>query len=308
MGPWASLIKEDGSVIKEISQVRIISKSVQYLLNDWRYQGEIFRGNIEMVTAISIPDKQDIRMGKVPKELREDFKRTLFAYTDKVFNEGPVELNINDFSSFKRYSVNSGLGVIATLGTIVGVTAGAVGVVAILCANCPKAYAVDEAGEKHFQGAMFTGAITKSRERIDLLPIETYVSEQDEIFIHIANEFAEVEHLNQLELLKVKRQKGYEIGFGLNQDLFEYKSLINPREAHSVDGRDFLETLSASDGKAYDFDDERRGEELNTIKLTFSKSDLKQDKAKLLVQTRQTDWMSKNLAGTLSIRLITLSY
>lgn len=295
---WESMIKPKGRSWNISEYVRVVNGDTHFDLHDMSYEGGILRGELRKAYSWDVPEKNSFRRKKVPVEQRGYLTKTLYVFTDQSLSPGQVELKVEDFQKFQRYKTDVGFSILATTGVVLPIAAGAV---VLACLNCPKAYVVDEAGEKHFQGAMFTGAITKSRERIDLLPIETFVTEQDKVSVHIANEFAEVEHLNQLELLKLRRQKGYEVGFGIDADLFEYRSLISPIEAESVDGRDFLPNLLASDESVYDFDDARQGEELNTITLNFQKSAFQKEEVKLLIQTRQTDWMSKTVGGFFSL-------
>lgn len=295
---WKSVILENGKENRVSSRIRIISGDSHYEMVSMIYTGDKLKGYLRPVESFEMPKHNGFREKKIPKDLRSIVKKTLYVYTDKSFEEGPVELDIKDFEGFMKIRDDIGTTLVTSVGTVI--LAGAATVV-LICLNCPKAYVVDESGEKHFQGAMFTGAITKSRERIDLLTIETFITDQDKVSVHIANEFAEVEHLNQLELLKVKKQKNTELGFGLEAELFEYSSRVSPIEAKSIDGRDFLEVLAESDGEAYDFDDPRQGDELNTISLKFERSAFTQDKVKLLIQSRQTDWMSKTVGGFFSL-------
>ena len=148
--------------------------------------------------------------GAVPKELRSEFRNTLFVSTDIPLEEGPFSMNYQE-GELMRYDF--------LLGKTIGVNylgfsvVSGVAIVAIILAtcNCPRVYAIDESGNQVFQGPLFSGAIAKSFEREDLLPLFNMKRDGEEIVLRVANELPEEEYLNNLRLLKVSHRPAYEL-------------------------------------------------------------------------------------------------
>lgn len=284
---------------KEISHIiRIVRDEINYEVVDVFYEGEMLKGSLKKVPAYSFPSKMNFRKKFIEKNERVKFLVTLFAHTDIPVSEGPIAISLKDINRLRRYRINGVASTAATVATVIGLTfVGGVAILAIACSNCPKAYEIDQSGEKHFQGALFTGAISKTRERIDLLPLAQIDRSKAGIKLIVANEYSEEEYINQLTLLKTTKSPGYEVAHDISSKLFEFRGLQLPKQAISTDGSNHVEALMNRDKRVYGFSDEKSKEELNSIQITFDKTALVPGPVKLLVQARQTEWMQQ-VAGS----------
>ena len=269
--------------------IQIVNASQKMDLVNYRLEDDIIIGTLtDAKEEVILPTKGTFARKNIPKAQRQPLLMTLQLWTDQKLSSGEASFPLSEFTSAQYVRPAHGVNVLTHIGA--GVVGAAV-FLAIAC-NCPRVYALNENGEKMMQGSLFTGAISKSFERTDLLPLYRLNRTEESIHLTIANELPEDEYIDEVKLLKVKKKADTRLAVDVSGELFEYNpNLISPTSAISLDGRDIASEVALEDGQVHDFDDMSEAKELNSAIFTFNKSDLPNQTAKLIVLGRQTDML-----------------
>lgn len=281
------------SVVRPI--IHLYHGNKTYAMTNYSFSGEgesaVIMGTLSEVPAYAIPEQPSFLRNKLPDNVKPIINEIMHLYTDIEPQEGEMTLALKDIQQVIYHQNNTAANVLVNTGVgIVSAVAGFAIFLAIAC-NCPRVYAMGPEGPV-MQGSLFTGAISKSLERTDYLPLQGLDRRGKQLEITVANELPEKEYLDHLQLLKVRPTPGASLGMDASSgQLFEYQSLQPAIAASSVDGRDLLARVKAQDEQVYNFDDQAYAEDLNSAVFTFDKSALQQDQAQLVVQVRQTEWL-----------------
>ena len=290
-GSWHEALNAKSS--RPANNIKIQNGQYQYELRNYTIEDKVVTGELVKIQGFPIPEEKIFRSGKIPSSQRKVFQRTLYVVSDGPLEEGSLSINIDDINMLNRYQTEYVTSILANGAIGLGVlVAGTAIFVAIAC-NCPRVYALDSDGNEHLQGPLFTGAIAKSFERRDLLPIKDIDQNMEEVVLKVVNELPEDEFINELKLFKTTHQADYQIGMDASEELFEFKTLTTPDEAVSINGWDLTEKVNEADDLFYEFEDDTYLEELNSAIFTFNKPQNARAKIKLVIHGRQTQWLEQ---------------
>ena len=269
--------------------IQVINQDKIMDLTQYQFDGDQLSGTlVEAKTIYNVPGKDSFWRKNIEQSNRKKFLMTLQLSTIAELAPGKITFNFKDFYAGQYYKPNHVFNVSTHILAGYGV---ALAAAAIAC-NCPRVYTIDEAGEKQMQGSLFSGAISKSFERTDLLPLYGLDKKRESINLTIANELPENEYIDEVKLLRVKKQNHMKIAEDANGSLFEYNpDLLTPTSAISLDGRDISDQVIFSDDLAHDFNDQSDHKELNSVVFTFPKPTLQDQSAKLVIYGRQTEML-----------------
>ena len=288
--PWA-----DAMEINQFDFIRIYHGNNEYDLVDFTYEGNILRGEIRKVKRMYSMDKDyfSFKSSVIPENLQEKLLSTLFIESNSSLSPGPFSVEIQDIYRLTRYKKDKVKNASETVkGIFIGTAVAATVTLAILC-NCPRVYSIDDTGNKNLQGVILSGAISKSLEREELLPIDPFYGDSDTLTLRIANELPEKEFINQLSLFKVKHRKGYQIARESNGSLLEFQSIITPDSAKTNSGLNIRSQIEKNDNLSYAFDSNIEETEFNSVIVSFLKSRLKSKSTQLIIRAKQTEWLEK---------------
>ncbi len=193
------------------------------------------------------------------------------------------------------YRKAKGLTAASKIATGAGITVAASTIFLIIACSCPHVY-VDQNQEQMVQGSLFPGAVYKSLEREDFLICEN-ITPSNTIDFTVANELNEDQYIDLLELRQVER-KGYEtLGLNKNSSPIYLGKMHSATKAISANSRDILKPISEKDGMKYEFSDSQHPNDFNSIELTFSTNDLK-DQSQLVIKGKQTNWLNQVVSFT----------
>ncbi|MEZ4775638.1 MAG: hypothetical protein R3D00_20800 [Bacteroidia bacterium] len=263
-----------------------------YYLSILGYEEDYINLKTEKVNyPFYFPESNVFRRKNIPKQYRSEFLHATNLYVNQGMDEESVILPIGHIDSARIYFPATGLNIYvnAALGVVSFVTASVI-VLAIAC-NCPQVYTLSPDGIQTSQGSLFTGAISKSLERTDFLPLHDLNRSGPNIEITVANELPEEEFINQVSLLRTKRIPNTEFAINTDDQLVAYSQPHTPVSAISLNGKNLLPLVSAADTSHFDFSDFPMGSQLNTATFSFSKSDFPNGQPLLVINARQTEWL-----------------
>ncbi|MEO0470527.1 MAG: hypothetical protein AAF206_12955 [Bacteroidota bacterium] len=263
------------------------------LVKGWTFEGNMLKGSLTPVAKSFqsfVPESKKVfSRTKIPKELRREMLATLSLETDLPLQEGVAEIPVDHLSEAQFFTRNWGLNVLANAPTaIVGATAVGAGILAIAC-NCPRVYSFDKNG-RQLQGSFISGAIAKSLEREDYLPLDLNLQPGEPIRLQIANELPEYEYINSVQLYKAKIADKETVGILTHSGLYAFEELIAPFSAKNILNQDVFAEVNTEDEKSFQFDEKTLLDSLNTLHLSFRKDQLGK-KPVLVVKGRQTEWL-----------------
>ncbi|MDX2246046.1 MAG: hypothetical protein SF052_04675 [Bacteroidia bacterium] len=263
-----------------------------YYLTVLEYGKDSMRMDAEKISYPFIfPESDFFPQKKIPKTYRTEFLHSTNLYIDKSLNEGQIILLTDDIKVSRLYSAAEALNVVVNTAIAgMGIIAATGIFLAIVC-NCPQVYAIAPDGTQTKQGTLFTGAISRSLERTDLLPLQNLGKTGQNLKITVANELPEEEFIDELKLLRTQLSPGAKTGINTNNQLFEYQKLVYPHQALSMNGKNILDPIKYTDSLNYNFSDFPGGNQLNTATFSFKKSDFNTDQPMLIINARQTEWL-----------------
>lgn len=237
-----------------------------------------------------------LNKGGFPKEVRRIIKESLVLELDRELEEGPFSLHFNEVKKAGNYELDPVLSVMGTIGIII-VSGPVILALVISLAfqfGCPQVYTIDANANRHYQGSLLTGAMSKSMERTDLLPIHFPDKTQDVLKVQVSNEMPEKEYIDELNLLKTCHRENYQIGIDVNGKMFEYNQNIKALAGIASDSSDRLAVIQNADKETYGFNQYPEQDTLNYIKLDFPVSSFEKQNTKLIVSARQTELLGQS--------------
>lgn len=279
--------------------IKVIDNYRIYSLKDFKIGEDSISGNLvnfdadlqEVAKFFVHREKEGFTNLDMPRKLRRTFRSTLFLNIDAQLSEGPYAIDLADIGIARRYKPNYGADLLAMLGGSIVFSAL---LVAAAC-NCPRVYATDSTGNPAFEGTLFPGAMAKSFERDDIIPLYNLSSSGNngELNLSLVNELPEDEYINELKLYKYAYRSDYKIAHDEAGNLFEYKDLLLPYSATANEGTNVQTQVAEIDDQTYDFSGYTEPEEFNSVELTFDKSELDEGPLKLVIYGRQSEWLEQ---------------
>jgi len=216
---------------------------------------------------------------------------SLFSAPRSSFNRADVyELNR---SATKSNHILSTVGVIATVGLIVGTIAAIAAASAVAntaegC-NCPQVYINNNNGEYSFASGLYSGAVYSTLERMDYLPLSAVAADAENISFKIANAKDEEQFINQVQLLQVNHLQNTNVLQDRHGNVFSYANTEPPSTASAIENDDIKNLIQQTDGKYYSFDNGANKNGFSDLVLNFN-NPTHADKAKLIIHARNTQW------------------
>ncbi|MEZ4828547.1 MAG: hypothetical protein R3C61_20010 [Bacteroidia bacterium] len=234
-----------------------------------------------------MPESKLFLRRNIPKQFRYEFFHSTYLYLNQPLDATSMVLYEDHIDSARQYSIADELNIPIFMAGLFAAT----GIFLAIFCNCPQVYTLSPDGTQTKQGSLFTGAISKSLERTDFLPLHDLNRSGPNLEITVANELPEEEFINQVSLLRTKRIPNTEIAINTDDQLVVYSPPATPVSAVSMNGKNLLPLVSAADTSQFDFSDFPMGSQLNTATFSFSKSDFPNGQPLLVINARQTEWL-----------------
>lgn len=158
--------------------------------------------------------------------------------------------------------------------------------------SCP--YIFTYAGDTcHFEGEIFGGAIFRSLERDDYLPLNTdHIRPGADYKVKMVNMLQEIQYINFAELVLVDHDTNVRAYMDKYGEVQTVNEPIRPYSAYDSGGKDVLDLISAPDHATYNFneDPDTSVSCMNHIDLVFT-SQTTVDRCKILVKGHNSLWI-----------------
>jgi hypothetical protein len=204
---------------------------------------------------------------------------------------GPLDVPLSSFNRVDVYgtdkSANTASTVFSLLGGIIGVGA-IVGIIALISCNCPQVYSCTN-NSCAFTGGLYSGAIYKSLERTDYMPLNSGIAQQNKIHLRIGSVDGEEQIMNNLSLLRVSHLPGQQVLIDRNGNPLCFGKPVSPLHAYVDVKQDIREILSAEDGNYYSFTSKADEGHASSVQLEFKKP-AGAASAKLIIRAKNSAW------------------
>lgn len=210
--------------------------------------------------AYSKPEEPVIYEVHLYTNLKEDME-----YGDKLV------VPISSLYKIEVIERDKGRSTVGTVTTIIGVTVGALAVMAAIVAltksSCPYISVFD--GENYLlQGETFGGAIYPSLEREDYVPLPMILV-GEEIRLQISNELLEKQYTDIADILLVNHGPNDKILISPEGQMFEISRQIQAKHALLNNSINVLPSLLYTDNVACGFDDRHQQHPVNELVVQF---------------------------------------
>lgn len=204
---------------------------------------------------------------------------------------GPLDVPLSSFTRVDVYgtdkSANTSSTVFSLLGGIIGIGA-IVGIVALIACNCPQVYSCTN-NSCAFTGGLYSGAIYKSLERTDYMPLNSGLAQQNKIHLRIGSVDGEEQIMNNLSLLRVSHAPDQQVLIDRKGNPLSFGKAVTPLHAYIDAKQDIREILSAEDGNNYSFTSKPDDLHASSVLLEFKKP-AGAASAKLIIGAKNSAW------------------
>ena len=180
----------------------------------------------------------------------------------------------------------------STIGSIlglVGAAAVAAGIIAfIIDCNCPQVYACS-GQECQFKGGLYSGAIYKSLERTDYMPLSDPPISGNKLQLKIGSVEDEEQIINQVGLLQVDHASGTHVLLDRHGVAFVYSQPLAPESAVAGGEKNLKQAVSVADGHNYSFANDAGDGQGSDIILEFKKP-RGVSSGRLVLRARNSAW------------------
>lgn len=230
-------------------------------------------------------------------QVKNDYKAVVLAevhlYTEEKKNEtGGFMLPLASINRIDVYELDKNATdanhVLSVVGLITGgvVIIGAL-LVAITC-NCPQVY-INNNGQYHFNGGMYSGAVYSSLERTDYMPLSGLRPTDDLLSLKIGNAPNEEQFINSIQLLTINHSMNTKVLVDRHGTILSFKEPESPIEAISNTVTEVKESLLRADQNYYQFNNTPGNNDFSNVILSFKKPAGK-GKAKLIINGKNSAW------------------
>jgi hypothetical protein len=164
---------------------------------------------------------------------------------------GLVRIDLRRVREMKVSTVNGAATVMANVGIVAGAFAGVILLVALLKESCPFVY-VDRGQGPELVGEAYAGAVLRSIQRDDLLPLPTLPG--DRARIQLRNEARETQYTDRVELVLVDHAPDTRVLSTFDATSILVGPPVNAVWIRDGQGRDMTELLSAPDRRLWETD------------------------------------------------------
>lgn len=211
---------------------------------------------------------------------------------DTTLLQKQIHVPLTAFNRIDVYGLDKSATNSSTVVSIIGLsvlTLGFVGGILVLAAcNCPQVYSCTN-NSCAFTGGLYRGAIYKSLERTDYMPLSSGISEQQKMHLRIGSVDGEEQIMNSLSLLRVTHAADQHVLIDRHGKIIAYRKPVLPDHAWLEDKQDIKEIISSEDGKFYSFTSRADEKQSSSLQLKFKKP-AGTGTAKLLIKAKNSAW------------------
>ena len=224
---------------------------------------------------------------------REEVLSEVHLYTNhQLDTSAAFALNIHEFYRADIYTFDQKATNKSTIGSIfglVGAAAVAAGIIAfIIDCNCPQVYACS-GQECQFKGGLYSGAIYKSLERTDYMPLSDPPISGNKLQLKIGSVEDEEQIINQVGLLQVDHASGTHVLLDRHGVAFVYSQPLAPESAVAGGEKNLKQAVSVADGHNYSFANDAGDGQGSDIILEFKKP-RGVSSGRLVLRARNSAW------------------
>jgi hypothetical protein len=155
--------------------------------------------------------------------------------------------------------------------------------------NCPQVYLENNPGMYTFQAGMYSGAIVKPLERMDILPLQSFTPFADSIRLRILNLPGETQFINQAYLRKLTHAIHTTIATSNENKIFATATPILPASVSAEGKKISPDVLKNEDDFSYAFNLADSNSTHSELVLEFDVPQTS-DKALILLKGSNTQW------------------
>ena len=217
------------------------------------------------------------------------------AYAQTLFDSTRVHLAFGEVTRTEIYELAPGKSAIATTFVVIGGAFTAMLLVVVVAAtlgatSCPFVYAENPDGEI-LEGEPYVGATHPQLERHDWLPLPHLKADGDVYRLRIANEAAEIQHINLLELMLVDHPAGMSVLHDKYGKLHTLVNPVGPEKATDLEGHDVRLAVAEEDNRLHlGNPDNANARAEDGLNLTFHRP-AGAAQAKLILRARNSAWL-----------------
>ncbi|MBK8721563.1 MAG: hypothetical protein IPL95_04630 [Saprospiraceae bacterium] len=205
-----------------------------------------------------------------------------------------ISIPIDAIKKINIYNTATEANVASYVFSAIGISAGVVVVVGIIIfatkSSCPFVY-IKNGNSYQFVGEMYGGAIYKSLERNDFMPLSVIDTVSGDYEIKITNELLEKQYTNLANLLVVEHSKDLQILVDKYGKAHSISNISNLKSATNESKMDLLEMLREKDNSNYQFNDTLlQNTDFRNIQLTFKKPK-NATIGKLILNAKNSYWL-----------------
>jgi len=163
----------------------------------------------------------------------------------------PVKIDLRQVDQLEVYDPQTGLVILAVVGAIILIAALVTLIVALTKKSCPFVYVVTPEGPR-LVGEAYSGAITKSTQRADLMPLPALGKGTARLLL--ANEALEAQYTDQLELELVDHPAGIRALATAEARPILVGPSTPPTQVTDLGGADVTTLVAVQDGRSWESD------------------------------------------------------
>jgi hypothetical protein len=219
----------------------------------------------------------------------------IYVNSDSLM-EGPYRISNSSIQSVEIHEKAVGRTFIASISIpilIVGIPAA---IFAAAC-NCPYVESYNDSISQ-FQGTLFPGAIFKSLQRADYIPLDNKIRLADGgMKIKVYNNLPEIQYIDELSLYECEENSFEYVSVESDNKVLGFNLDRRPISALAGAANKSVLELMNFDSVSYSFDNLDQENELNSLTVSFDRNKLS-DHSKLIVVAKETQWL-ENVASFL---------
>lgn len=294
---WMDLSRQERIIIIHFNDT--VKQLVNTVLQDSTVHGELVDPPF-MKTKYLEPKNKN----KNPYKFKE--RELLFAQIHLYINESgrnraSVAINKNNFYKMNLYARNTGASVTShILGSFLVLLVLTPLVIAAAApapeptppptdCNCPQVYLETKPAQYQFQAGMYSGAIMRSMERMDIYPLTGFTPPGDTVKFKITSMPRETQYINYVGMKTVHHPAGTRVVATAEGDLYSINSPVSPTSAWAGHSPLPFGQLHRKDGNAFAFQVADSGSVASELILNFTVP-AQQTSALLVLHGRNTDW------------------
>jgi len=289
----------DAQEIQELQEAKksfiLHSPSGVFVLDDFKIRNDVMGARLSLLPTIYdiyLNPRTD-KPNKFHVADKDEVLAEVHLYTNHQLDSSePFALNIHEIYRADIYTFDKSATNKSTVGSIfalVGGAALAVGIIALMVeCNCPQVYACS-GNECKFKGGLYSGAIYKSLERTDYMPLTDPLLSGNKLQLKIGSVQEEEQIINQVGLLQVDHIAGTNVLLDRHGVAFGYGQPLAPESVTAKGEKNLKQVVSMADGHNYSFGNSPDEGQVSDIILDFKKP-VGVSSGRLVLRARNSAW------------------